>query len=1598
MLARFGRLVALVLLLATPALAEDFDWRTVGGGFITPVRSQDGGTCWCYAGTANLESRLMLTRGDASWKPDLAEHQIVNLSSRSVTYDSGGWPYYVYEYAQSSGVLMDAEYPSRTSTLPTDWQSRVCKIDGGYSTWGGTSVDTIKSYLKTYGPVPVDLYSGDLGTNIANLPVKSGTALDHSVLIVGFHDDPSMAEGGYWIFKNSWGTGSGNQGYYYGRYNIVQNSHVLTGRAYFTGPLASTTWNGGSGTWSNNTTGWTATVNSSKWRNGEDAATFSSGSGTITVGASTSAHGLMIAAGAVYTFAGGGLTITGGGMTADESATFSTPLTAGYDQAWSVAVGKTLTVQNLNLHINAVRVAGDGNTDLTGVVSDVTTNAMFAGLLTGSTGSLAKSGLGTLTLGHGVSDTTANTYAGQTTVTGGLMLLSKSVGTNAVPAKLSIGNGAEAATVRLISGEQIADTATVVVDANGTFDLADQHETIGALDSTISGGTVLLGSATLTVAGSASTTYRGTIQGTGGIVKAGSGTLTLAGNSTFAGGTVIAAGAVQVASDAALGALPATPAPNLHFTAGGSLKAGAAAVVINAQRQVEVDAGATASFDSNGYTLEIAGAVQGEGRVTKTGNGTLILSASNTYSGGTTIAAGTLRLPFDAAIGAVPGSPGTNLTFSGNGTLQAGASLTLSAQRSLWIDGGTATFDSNGNSLVIAGTIAGSGSISKVGAGTLTLGHANSYAGPTSVSAGTLKLRSVGALPDTTALTLSSGTTLDLNGCDTVVASLTGSGAIALGTARLGVGNPSSSTYSGVISGAGGLTKVGSGTLTLSGVNTYSSETRIDAGTLKLGTGKALPANGEVTVGMGGTLNLQSYSNDTASALRLLALTGGTLRVPSGTGNYYLTQLSMTGGTVDVTGTSNFRLRFVQAGSGIVVQASDQVSTLTAAGTSRLYNVAGGALPITVAAGTTPAGVDLDVFTYFDGSNASNRAVTKDGAGVMRVNNSASNVNFTVKAGTLRVDDATFASLGSGTLTLDGGQLYYGGVTTASTSRAITLGSGGGAMGGCGARFTGVLSGSGGLTITAGADLTLAATNTYAGKTVLAGTLAIQAETALGPNPTSFTSDQLKFDGGTLHATATSAIDDSRRGVTIGTGGGSISVDANATLTVATPVVGNGALHKVGSGMLVLSEANNYEGMTSVEAGTLMVTNTAGSATGSGAVTVAAAATLGGTGVIAGQMNLNGMLTGGEIGTVGTLTINNTLSFTSTANAVFDVVSASSYDKVEGLTGATFAGMLTLRGVVNNTTYQLFSFASGSGGGSFSSIVLPSGLSGSFNSATGVLTLGTLGPTTRYWTGGDANPLDSNMGTAANWDGVLATGDSLVFGAAGTSKPNPVNETTRNVAAVTFATGGYTLSSATGAEKLTVAGSVTANASATISAPLELAGAGGPVAAASGATLTVSGSVSGTNGLTKTGAGVVELTAASNSYTGNTAAAEGTLKVTAGIDLNAATDDTIVGTTGGSPTVAELITEHIRQDTLTINAGSKVTISATGGASSTSVVNVLNIANSSGTFNWSSFGGGITPAATGGSVASGAAVPEPATWLLAIMAALAGLVAWRRRT
>ena len=163
--------------------------------------------------------------------------------------------------------------------------------------------------------------------------------------------------------------------------------------------------------------------------------------------------------------------------------------------------------------------------------------------------------------------------------------------------------------------------------------------------------------------------------------------------------------------------------------------------------------------------------------------------------------------------------------------------------------------------------IGGTAGLKLNGPGTLVLGTANTFTGDVVVTQGTLELGAAGALPSGSPLNLASGTTLNLAGFAATLGRLEGAGNIALGAAHLAVAQSQKSTYSGVISGTGGLAKSGSGTLTLTGANTFSGATSITGGLLRL-NGSA--ANSAFTVS-GGTLT----GNATVGALTISS--GGTL-------------------------------------------------------------------------------------------------------------------------------------------------------------------------------------------------------------------------------------------------------------------------------------------------------------------------------------------------------------------------------------------------------------------------------------------------------------------------------------------------------------------------------------------------------------------------------------------------------------------------------------------------------------------------------------------------------------------------------------------------
>ena len=431
-----------------------------------------------------------------------------------------------------------------------------------------------------------------------------------------------------------------------------------------------------------------------------------------------------------------------------------------------------------------------------------------SGVISGS-GGFTKLNTGKLVL----TGSSANTYSGSTFVNQGIVELAKP-GTVAIPGPLTIGDGlggVNADIVRELNSFQIGNVP-VTINASGLLDLNGFTDTIGALVFN------------------------------GGNADAGTGLLALGGNVTANLSTNVISGVTG------------------NLSLGGVLR----------------------TFDvANGQWLTVNGIISGSGGIFKNGLGLLDLYGTNTYSGLTTINAGTLVIRESLGLGTTAagtvlaggelyiltpspiGEPLTNtsaasILFANSFSTSLTSNLVLNANLTASIF--TTTLD-------LTGVISGIGGITKIGTGTLRYSGAlaNTYLGTTTVNAGTLELAKIvansalvnglvigdgigGVNADvvrlqttsqlantTTAVTVNSSGLFDLNNISEIAGSLAGSGNVTLGTADIviNVGSDNSSTvFSGVISEPGGLTKSGSGTMTLSGNNTYTSQTVITGGKL----------------------------------------------------------------------------------------------------------------------------------------------------------------------------------------------------------------------------------------------------------------------------------------------------------------------------------------------------------------------------------------------------------------------------------------------------------------------------------------------------------------------------------------------------------------------------------------------------------------------------------------------------------------------------------------------------------------------------------------------------------------------------------------------
>ncbi|MFT4197792.1 MAG: autotransporter-associated beta strand repeat-containing protein [Pseudoxanthomonas sp.] len=406
----------------------------------------------------------------------------------------------------------------------------------------------------------------------------------------------------------------------------------------------------------------------------------------------------------------GALTVTGSGtltLTADNTYTGTT----------TVDTDATLDLTG--------SIAGDlanaGSTDVDGgTVSGTTTNT---GTLTAEDATLADlDNSGTATLTDSSADAVTNASGATFSATGGTLASLSNSGTATLGADNTVtGDVTSTAGSLTLDGNTIDGTLSVT---GGSFAVTSSGSTAGSLTGSADG--TLDGTLTLTAA---SGTYSGALSGDGGLVLSTDGSYTLSGDSTYSGGTSLLSGTLAVGSDTALGTgtLAMSEGTTLSFAADGLTLANA--ITVSGDPTIEVDDGDTATL--SGVISDGSEA----GEVVKSGAGTLILTADNTYTGGTEVAEGTLQL----------GNGGTSGSIVGDVAIDSGA--TLAVDRS--------------DTYTYAGTISGSGSLLQEGSGTLVLsGDSCDFTGTSTVAAGILEVD--GCLGGST--TVSSGGTLSGSG------------------------------------------------------------------------------------------------------------------------------------------------------------------------------------------------------------------------------------------------------------------------------------------------------------------------------------------------------------------------------------------------------------------------------------------------------------------------------------------------------------------------------------------------------------------------------------------------------------------------------------------------------------------------------------------------------------------------------------------------------------------------------------------------------------------------------------------------------------------
>ena len=835
---------------------------------------------------------------------------------------------------------------------------------------------------------------------------------------------------------------------------------------------------------------------------------------------------------------------------------------------------------------------------------------------TSATGSLTKYGTGTLTLSG------SNTYTGATSVTAGTLKLTKTA---------SLYNGDTASWTA--SNLTVAGGATLALSVGGTGEFAAAD--IDILKALGTGSTGFSSGASLTLdttnAPGAVFTYDSAIGNPNGganalsLVKLGTGMLVLTNSNSYTGVTTVSSGTLQLGNGGATGSI-----------------SGSSAIANNG----------TLAFDrSDTLTQKVDfGIISGTGSLVQAGTGTVVLTGSNTFTKITTNANGILQIGSGGATGSVGSSAITNNgaliidrsdtvtqgvdigAISGTGSLVQAGSGTLILAGTTTLSGATINLGSTlqfnngakltGSSAIVNnglfaisrsatltqgtdfGIISGSGALTQTGGYTF-LNAANTYTGDTSLNAGTVLVSGTevpgvsGPLGNGGKINFGGdGGTLYYYGALTTdfssrIASGTSTAPVSvnLGSNDVTFATPLNSNQSG------GLIKYGSGTLTLTGTQTFGGDLSVDDGTLvltattRLGTGTyagniynagSIQITTTGTRTYSGTISGPGSWNFIAGTTLLTgtnSLTGlitissnGTVQVSS-IGSVNNPGNLGTSGTIGLTGGGNAGT-LIYTGSG---ETTDRVFNLATGqgsfATGRIDQSGSGLLKITgnvIATGGATHTLELRGSTSGQGEIAGvisdntairKTALLKSGSGLWTLSGTNTYTGTTtVSSGTLQIGNGiTDGDISSSQNIVNNAKLAFN-RTSGST---FTYGQ--------------VISGSGALIKSGNGTQILAGSNSYSGGTsVNAGVLNLGTDAALGA-----TSGTVTLNGGTLQ-TSTSFAFNAARSFTVASGTGTLDTQGNNN-TIAGSLSGAGTLAKSGSGTLVISGSIGIGGLSATE-------------------------------------------------------------------------------------------------------------------------------------------------------------------------------------------------------------------------------------------------------------------------------------------------------------------------------------------------------------------------------------------------------------------------------